>query len=168
MLATAEALPFPDATFDLSTVASAIDWFEPRGLHEIRRVLKLGGGLFVYDVCFPARDGGPADLRRVAQRRMREPISPGAEELASRRRGGRSQKEWEEDLQCFVPMTRHQLVEYLMTRGERITAVQRGQETEDEQRELLLKGVAPFFRDEGQRRLRFGIETAMYRAHEGG
>src|SRR3954471_15359442 len=37
--AAAERLPFPDAAFDLASVASAIHWFPPAGMREVRRVL---------------------------------------------------------------------------------------------------------------------------------
>jgi SAM-dependent methyltransferase len=43
---TAEALPFPDDSFDTVLVAQAFHWFDqPRALDEIARVLRPGGGL---------------------------------------------------------------------------------------------------------------------------
>lgn len=43
---TAEDIPFPDASFDVVTVAQAFHWFEPApALAEIARVLRPGGGL---------------------------------------------------------------------------------------------------------------------------
>ncbi len=43
---TAEAIPFPDDSFDTVVVAQAFHWFDkPRALAEVVRVLRPGGGL---------------------------------------------------------------------------------------------------------------------------
>jgi SAM-dependent methyltransferase len=52
--AAAERLPFADATFDLTTIASAIHWFERDAMREVARVLRPSASLVVYDVWFPA------------------------------------------------------------------------------------------------------------------
>jgi SAM-dependent methyltransferase len=45
---TAEALPLPDASFDVVTVAQAFHWFRPaEALAEVRRVLRPGGWLLM-------------------------------------------------------------------------------------------------------------------------
>jgi SAM-dependent methyltransferase len=45
---TAEALPLPSSTLDAVTVAQAFHWFDPAvALGEIRRVLRVGGHLFL-------------------------------------------------------------------------------------------------------------------------
>jgi ubiquinone/menaquinone biosynthesis C-methylase UbiE len=45
----AEALPFPDASFDLISCAQAFHWFEPRAaFSECARVLRPGGALAIF------------------------------------------------------------------------------------------------------------------------
>jgi ubiquinone/menaquinone biosynthesis C-methylase UbiE len=45
---TAEAIPLPDASVDVVTVAQAFHWFDaPRALRDIARVLRPGGGLAI-------------------------------------------------------------------------------------------------------------------------
>src|SRR4249919_350474 len=58
VLGEAERLPFKDGAFDLATIASAIHWFHPPALGEIRRVLSADGSLLVYDIHFRARMNG--------------------------------------------------------------------------------------------------------------
>jgi ubiquinone/menaquinone biosynthesis C-methylase UbiE len=48
-IAPAEALPFPDATFDLISCAQAFHWFEPRAAFaQCARVLRPGGALAIF------------------------------------------------------------------------------------------------------------------------
>ena len=49
MIARAEALPFPNATFDLISCAQAFHWFEPlAAFSECARVLRAGGALAIF------------------------------------------------------------------------------------------------------------------------
>jgi SAM-dependent methyltransferase len=164
VLARAEDLPFADGSFGLATVASAIHWFAPVAVQEIRRVLEDGAGLLIYDVWFRAEMvGQPAFtewLGGISETRYpnvsRNPLPDlGAMGFI---------REWEEDLRRYVAMASDELVEYLMTHSERIAAITRGQETEEEQRRFLMDGVAPFFGDGLRRKLAFGIRATMFRA----
>jgi ubiquinone/menaquinone biosynthesis C-methylase UbiE/GNAT superfamily N-acetyltransferase len=165
VVAEAEALPYPDSSFDLATVASAIHWFEPRALDEIHRVLYPAGRLFVYDVWFPAEMAGEPtfgdwlhDASTSRYPSVPKNSLPDMEAIGLVR-------EWEQELRRTVLMRSEELVDYLMTHSERIAAVQRGQETETEQQAFLLEGVEPFFADQRERVLTFGIRAAMYRAN---
>lgn len=53
--ASAEALPFPDASFDAVTVAFGVRNFESllQGLSEVHRVLKPGGTLLILEFAWP-------------------------------------------------------------------------------------------------------------------
>lgn len=60
---TAEAIPLPDASVELVTVAQAFHWFDgPRALKEIRRVLRPGGTLALI---WNARDERLAWVRAI-------------------------------------------------------------------------------------------------------
>jgi SAM-dependent methyltransferase len=61
-LAPAEALPAQDGALDLITVGFAFHWFDqPAFLAEVRRALKPGGYLVLYNMWFPnIMEGNPA------------------------------------------------------------------------------------------------------------
>jgi ubiquinone/menaquinone biosynthesis C-methylase UbiE len=60
-VAAAEALPFPDASFDVVTLSLVLHQLPSdalhRGMAEIRRVLRPGGRLFALDIGGPQREG---------------------------------------------------------------------------------------------------------------
>jgi ubiquinone/menaquinone biosynthesis C-methylase UbiE len=65
---TAEAMPFPDATIDVVTVAQAFHWFRfDEALAEIRRVLSPGGGLAILFNQRDERTAWVAEMNEVIQ-----------------------------------------------------------------------------------------------------
>lgn len=70
--ATASALPFPDATFDVATAFDVLqvlpDAIEARALSELARVLKPGGALVVNVAAMPSLRGDHALLSEEARR----------------------------------------------------------------------------------------------------
>ncbi|HET8526885.1 MAG TPA: methyltransferase domain-containing protein [Actinomycetota bacterium] len=160
--ASAERLPFADASFGLATFASAIHWFAPPGLREARRVLTDDGALFIYDVWFRAEmvdaPGFGDWLSRESEARYPPVPKHPRPDLAAIG----FEPEWEEDLRLDISMSSGELVAYLMTHSERIAAVRRGQESEEEQRALLLEGVDRFYQSDERRDLGFGIKSEMF------
>src|SRR5262245_47150592 len=153
--ASAERLPFADASFGLATFASAIHWFLPTGLRETRRVLTNDGALFVYDVWFRAEivdAPGFGDWLGIESAARYPPVPKHPRpDLAAMG----FEAKWEEDLRLDVSMTPEELVAYLMTHSERIAAVRRGQESDEEQRARLLEGVGRFYQNDPRRDLGF-------------
>lgn len=77
--ARVEALPFPDAAFDLLTAAGALNYADlDTALPEIGRVLRASGGLLVYDFSGGRRLAGDGRLERwFAAFEERYPYPPG-------------------------------------------------------------------------------------------
>ncbi|MDP9184875.1 MAG: methyltransferase domain-containing protein [Actinomycetota bacterium] len=160
--AVAERLPFPDAAFDLASVASAIHWFAPSALREVRRVLDSDGSLLVYDVWFRAEMAGVpsfGEWLEEASATRYPPVQknprPDLEEMGFI-------PAWNEDLRQEVSMSIDGLVDYLMTHSERIAAVQSGLESEEEQRRFFSDGMISFFEEAPRRQLGFGIRVEMF------
>jgi ubiquinone/menaquinone biosynthesis C-methylase UbiE len=161
--APAERLPFADASFGLATFASAIHWFKPAGLFEARRVLTDDGRLFIYDVWFRAEMADAPGFgnwlsSETASRYRPVPKYPRPDLSLMG-----FEADWEEELRLDVSMTSEEVVEYLMTHSQRIAALQRAQESEEEQRTLLRKGVRQFYKSDLRRDLGFGIKAQLFR-----
>jgi SAM-dependent methyltransferase len=163
VLGDAEQLPFAGGAFDLVTLCSAIHWFDPSALVQLRDVLAAGGRLVIYDVWFPAEMAGTPAFAGW----MRDACGPRYPRVTKNRHESEAMVEAgfrldrRDDLRYEVPMRLEQLVDYLMMHSERIAAIDEGRETEPQQRGFLSEGLAPFF--EGRvRQLVFGIWVETY------
>jgi SAM-dependent methyltransferase len=162
--ASAENLPFSDGVFDLSTIASAIHWFDREAITELGRVLGTVAVLAVYDVWFRAEMNGVAGFANWMNAMSNERYPP----VAKNRFTPSTLEEigfytaWHEDIRVDVPITRDSLVAYLMTHSERIAAVREGRETEVQQMRFLTDGLSPFFQDASTREVGFGIEIEVF------
>jgi SAM-dependent methyltransferase len=160
----AELLPFDAGAFELVTACSGIHWLQPPALTEVHRVLRSGGAFGVYDVWFCAEMVDvPAFSVWVSERLAPRYayVAKNAYEPDQLREAG-FELAWSEDLRYAVPMVLGQLVDYLMTHSERITAIKLGRETEEEQRDFLSEGMRPYFDGSAERKLMFGIRAEMY------
>jgi ubiquinone/menaquinone biosynthesis C-methylase UbiE len=162
--AAAERLPFADATFDLATIASAIHWFDRDAAREVARVLRPSAPLVVYDVWFPAQMVGVGEFHTWMSTEMggRYRSVPKNEFQGADLAPFGFSHARREDIEVPVQMSHIGLVDYLMTHSERIAAVASGQETEDEQREFLARGLASFFDGVDAREMTFGIRVEAF------
>jgi SAM-dependent methyltransferase len=165
VLGAGEHLPFDTGAFELVTVCSGIHWLQPPALAEVHRVLAIGGTFCVYDLWFPAE---MVDVPEFASW-MSDACASRYADVAKNAYAPERLLEaglrlgWSQDLRYEVPMVLGQLVDYLMTHSERIVAIQRGRETEEEQCDFLSEGVRPYFEGSAERRLMFGIHAETYR-----
>lgn len=148
--APAEALPLPDSVLDVLTVAQAFHWFRRDDfLQEARRTLGPGGVLALYDDFFLGEMEGSPEFTDFARRylaryptppRHRDPFG----EAEARAAGFSFQEErWTHAL----PLTRSQLVAYLLTHSNTLAATESGQATQEEIAAWLHDELAPFYRE---------------------
>jgi SAM-dependent methyltransferase len=131
--APAEALPLPDASLDVLTVAQGIHWFDrPRFFAEARRTLKPGGVLAVYDMFFRGElEGQPGFTvwmsEQYGKRYPSPPRWPYA--LNEAQANLESFSFHEERFDHVQPFSRAELVAYLMTHSNTVAASDEGRET---------------------------------------
>jgi SAM-dependent methyltransferase len=147
----AEELPFANESFALLTVALAFHWFEARKfLHEARRVLRLGGWLALYNDTYT---GQMADSPAFAAWNresylVRYPTPPRNHLLFGDFDGaeyGFAPSKFDQFVHN-VEFTPNQLVDYLLTQTNVISAVEMGNEDVHSVTQWLLNSVQPFFR----------------------
>lgn len=163
--AAAERLPFPDGTFDLATICSALHWFDAPALLELHRVLADDAALVVYDVWFPAEMvGEPRFAAWMAETcGPRYPSVPKRHDNLPALPDVGFRPTWSADPRYQVAMDRDALVGYLMTHSERVAAIEQDRETEAEQEAFLTKGLRPLFPPGAERMLVFGIFARAFR-----
>ncbi|GMA13707.1 SAM-dependent methyltransferase [Deinococcus metallilatus] len=161
--ARAEALPIPDHTLDVLTVAQGFHWFDQEAfLAEARRTLKPEGVLFLYDDFFLGRMPGREDFaefmkaygaRYPAPPRHRSGYGYGFSEAEARQARFSFQ---EERFIHPLTFTRPALVAYLLTHSNTIVATDAGRETLGEVVAWLDTELRPFLPDGEERELIFG------------
>lgn len=146
-VAPAEALPVPERSCDLLTVASAFPWFERSAfLAQAHRALCPGGWLLLYDLAFTGTvSGAPrvsAWIRQSYLRaypfppRNREPMDAAAFAAA----GFAFEKE--EPISASIRFTREALAAFLASQANTLAALAREQVTPDALLAELNQGVA--------------------------
>jgi SAM-dependent methyltransferase len=160
VVAPAEALPFPDAHFDLVTLCAALHWLDARAFfREGRRVLRPGGHLVIYENHFTGTmEESPAFrswLRHVflaaypMPPRPRLRVSQTAEEAGFRPLD-------EERYRNRVRLSPDRLVDYLVSRSNVIAAVEGGDRSIEQVRAWLGARIGPFFGGDEERTFLFG------------
>jgi SAM-dependent methyltransferase len=160
VVAPAEALPFPDAHFDLLTVCAALHWLDARVFfREARRVLRRGGHMVIYDNHFTGTmEKSPAFrswLRHVflaaypmpPRSRLRMPQTALEAEFHSL---------GEERYRDKVRLSPARLVDYLVSRSNVIAVVEGGARSIEQVRAWLDERIAPFFGGDAERTFLFG------------
>ena len=144
-ISPAEALPVPDHCADIVTVFLAFHWLKRDWfLREVRRVLKPGGVLAVCNSWFAAElVGRPEFAEAMNLYGKRYPIPE---------RDFRPFDEAEAEAAGFsfhsetfthlIPFNREQLVAYLLTHSNTISATDAGRETPEQVRDWLDKNIA--------------------------
>jgi ubiquinone/menaquinone biosynthesis C-methylase UbiE len=149
----AEALPFPDETFDLLTVSLAFHWFErERFLAEAHRVLLPDASLVIYNNGFSGQmRGNPAYTQWNHQSYIhRYPTPPRNNHVLTPEdaRVAGFHLERQEAFENDVTLTPEQLAGYLTTQSNVIAAVEQGGERIEEVYRWLVEQVRPFFEGE--------------------
>jgi SAM-dependent methyltransferase len=145
----AEALPLSAGAFDLVAVACALHWCDHDAFAaEARRVLRPGGWLVVYDDQFRGQRPRSSELtdwletdyyRGMPWAARRPRYDPEAQPL----RGFACAHH--EVVEEWVPMTREELVAFLLTQSSPVAAVEAGQASVAELEARLHAGLARFF-----------------------
>jgi hypothetical protein len=135
------------------------------GIREAARIVVQGGWLAMYDIWFPAKMRDVAGFSDWLSGFLsgRYPFVEKFDHEAHTIVASGFQQIAQSDLEYWVPMDARVLCDYLMTHSERIAAIADGRETEDEQREYLSRGLAPFFHDAASREVGFGLAIELYR-----
>jgi SAM-dependent methyltransferase len=160
----AEALPFPDGSFDLVTLGCAFHWCEPAALlAELRRVLLREGHLAVYDHCLQGRmeDEPRFDAWSAAYKR-RFPKPPRHPHFAATAADGFAPVA-RERFEHAVPLTRERLVRYLLSQSDVLAAVAEGRVAREEAEADLLRSLAPFYAGRTSARLVYSGELDVLR-----
>jgi ubiquinone/menaquinone biosynthesis C-methylase UbiE len=173
LVGAGEALPVPDASFDLLTIASAFHWLDrERFLSEVRRVLRPTGAFIVYVESFrgmmeeePRFSDWTRDLHQIhyptPPRNPQLSVSdaaPAGFHLVTLDRYG-----------YLVPMTATQLVNYLMSHSNALAVMESGRETPEGVRRFFTQEMARFYPQaahpdaETIRHLRFGCHAWILR-----
>lgn len=162
-IAPAEQQPFDDQFFDLITVSSGVHWFDiDRFLAEVRRLLKPGGWLTIYENHFIAEMEGHDDFKQwfpdVYLEKFPSPprnneYNWSAENLQPR---GLAFK-YEDRFRNRVEMTKEQLILYFTTQSNIIAPVEKAEINYEQAESWLRSALSPFFdTDSDTRTIQYG------------
>jgi len=158
-LGKAEALPFPENTFDLVTVGLAFHWFDQeKFLDEANRVLKPGGLLAIYNNYFISEMREREDFSHwVRGQFLKRYMTPprGRKKLTATFANAHGfDLSGPEGFPNDTPMTHEELAGYFLTQSNVISKVEEGSEKIEDVEQWVTEGTRPFF-DGGKRTMRF-------------
>ena len=167
-IAEAERLPVAGSSVDTVTVCSGVHWFDqPAFFAEVRRVLRPGGAVILYDHYFVGEMVGAAGFGSWTGRVFdRYPLPPRALQVGDPRTTTPAgfEKVGEASFADDVEMGHGELVDYLLSISNLVTAMERG-ESAIEARRWLEETSAPYFSDASTRTVRFlGAVLVLRRA----
>ena len=166
-LAAAEALPVPDHGADVITVCMGFHWFG-RGafLSEARRVLRPDGVLAICDSFFAAEMVGRPEFSAVMNRYGTHYLPPDRDSRpfgeAEAQAAGFSFHS--EKFTHLIPLSRDQLVAYLLTHSNTITVTDAGRQTPQQVGDWLEGELAPFLPSGEVGEFVFGAEVKVLSA----
>jgi len=146
----AEQLPFPDASFDLITVASAFHWLDrPRFLAEASRVLHTSGWLILYSNGFTGTmvENPAFENWNWNTYIPRYPIPPRNNQLLTENEAEQYGFRFigKESYSNEVLFTPEMLANYLMTQSNAIASIEQGKEQAEDVHAWLVAEVTPLF-----------------------
>jgi ubiquinone/menaquinone biosynthesis C-methylase UbiE len=158
LLGSAEQMPFPDGSFDAATCCSGVHWFDqPRFFAELRRVLKPGGWVGLYDHYFV---GEMIDVPEFAawlhEALVRYPLPPRNPQVGDPRSitPDGFEQIGDDMFGDDIALTHEQLADYQLTISNFVDATERGT-TREELRAWALETTAPLFAGAATRTVRF-------------
>jgi SAM-dependent methyltransferase len=161
----AERLPFPDASFDAVTVCSGVHWFDqPAFFAEIRRLLRPGGWVVLYDHYFIGEMVDVPEFATWTQSTFeRHPLPPRNHQVGDPR--GEAPDTFDRIAEEFyaddIPMTQDEFVDYQLSLSNFVAASERGTPA-TELRDWLVTTTAPFYEGAAVRTVRFlGTVTCL-------
>lgn len=149
VLAPAEQLPFPDASFDMITVASAFHWFDRACfLSEAARLLPVSGWLVIYGNGFKKAMQENAAFQRWNESYLSRYPSPprNNQPLTQAELQKYSLRSIEKETYTNeVTFSLQELASYLMTQTNAIAVLEQERERPENLYTLLLDELAPLF-----------------------
>jgi len=165
VLAGAEQLPFDAQVFDAVTCSSGVHWFDQARVYaELRRVLRPGGWVGLYDHYFFTMEGVDAFgdwVRELFARYPLPPRNPQVGDPATMMPDG-FELVADETFDDPIAMTNDEFVDYQITVSHCVAAVERGT-PRDDVRAWLAASTAPLFGNEPARVFRFIASVRVLR-----